>query len=412
MPNRDITFPAMDFASWRDMSPRLAATYDLFGTGKTAAKISLGRYVLAERLTNQYTDLGNPVNALANTTTRSWNDRGGLGIDGDYIPQCDLLNPLANGECNGPIGNTRFGQSIPTTTIDPDILRGWNKRPDNWEFEVGVEHSLLPRLSVDLGYFRRSYGNLTITDNLAVSASDYDTYSITAPVDARLPDGGGYVIDDLWNLNPTKVGQVDNYLTLVKNYGKQTEHWNGVDLTMNLRWTRGTFLQGGVSTGRTTTDACDIANKVDSPSQRFCRVQGEFRTQSKLLGTYMVPKVGVQVAATYRGLPGAGITAAYVASNAMIQPSLGRPLSGGAANATVALIEAGTLYSPTTSLLDLRLSKIFNFTGVRTAFNVDVSNALNSSGVTSRINTFGSAWQRPTGIHLARFAKFSVQFDF
>jgi hypothetical protein len=50
----------------------------------------------------------------------------------------------------------------------------------------------------------------------------------------------------------------------------------------------------------------------------------------KLLGTYTVPKVDVNLAAMLQALPGAPIAANYVASNAEVQPSLG-PLSGGAA---------------------------------------------------------------------------------
>jgi hypothetical protein len=410
VPNRDITFPENDYLGWSDISPRLGAVFDLFGGGTTALKVNLGRYVIAQRLTSAYTDLGNPVNAMANQVTRSWNDRVGLGVNGDYIPQCNLLNPLANGEC-GALSDARFGQPIPSTVSDPAMLHGWNKRPDQWELEAGVQHQLLPRVGVEVGYFRRWYGNFTTTDNLLVGPSDYDPYSITAPIDPRLPDGGGYVVRDLYNLNPSKVGQVSNFFTRASNYGKQIEHWNGVDVNINVRLQQGVILQGGVSTGRTSTDNCDVAAKVDNPSQLYCHVDTAFLTQVKFLGTYQVPKVDVQIAAAFRSLPGPQILSNYVATNAEVIPSLGRPLSGGAANVTVNLVQPGTMYGEQTNLLDLRFSKIFRFGRYRTSLNLDLSNALNSSGVTSLNNNY-SAWQVPTGIHLARFAKISGNFDF
>lgn len=44
--------------------------------------------------------------------------------------------------------------------------------------------------------------------------------------------------------------------------------------------------------------------------------------------------------------------------------------------------------------------------------SVDFYNALNVSTILSQNITFGTAWQRPTSIMPARFAKVSLQFDF
>jgi len=420
VPNRDITFPKNDYLGWKDISPRLGAVYDLFGTGRTALKVNLSRYVLAQRLTSNYTNLGNPVNAMANSVTRSWNDRAGLGINGDYIPQCDLVNPLANGEC-GTISDLRFGQPIPSTVSDPAMLHGWGKRPDQWEWEASVQHELMPRVSLDVGYYRRTYGNFTVTDNTLTGVADYTQFSITAPTDSRLPDGGGYTVGGLYNLNPNKVGQVNNLFTLAGNYGNYKETWNGVDVNLSLRLGKGAILQGGTSTGRTSLDVCDLraqlpeltvtAPYVVGPTSPDCNIPGQFQTQVKFLGTYAVPKVDVQVAATYRSLPGVNIVSNYVATNADVIPSLGRPLSGGAANVTVNLVEPGTLFTEQTNLLDLRFSKLFRFGGYRTSVNLDLANAFNSSGITSVNNNY-AAWQVPTGIHQARIVKISAQFDF
>ena len=49
----------------------------------------------------------------------------------------------------------------------------------------------MPRVSVEVGYFRTVFGNFIVTDNRAVSAVDFDTFSITSPSDPRLPGGGG-----------------------------------------------------------------------------------------------------------------------------------------------------------------------------------------------------------------------------
>jgi hypothetical protein len=407
VPTRNFVVPQYDWYNWKDLSPRVAAVYDLFGTGKTAVKANVGRYVLAGDNT-----VGNVFSILANTVTRSWNDRGGLGVDADYVPQCDLLNPQGNGEC-GPINDFRFGSQIPSTAYDQDTLVGWGKRGYNWEISAGVQHELTNRIGLDVGYFRRIYGNFLVTDNRAVTAANFDPFRLTAPSDTRLPDGGGYTVDGLLDLNPSRVGSVDNYVTFASNFGKQIEHWNGVDFAVNARPGRGILVQGGVSTGRTSTDACEIraALPETAPLNPFCHVDTKFLTQVKLLGTYTVPVVDVLISSTFQSLPGPQVTASYVAANALIQPSLGRPLSGGQPNATVNIVEPGTIYGQRLNQLDLRVGKVLRFGRARTAINFDLYNALNANAITSQNNNF-AAWQVPLSILDARLFKISVQVDY
>jgi hypothetical protein len=409
VPNRNFTLPESTWFNYKDLSPRLGLAYNVFGNGRTAAKVSLNRYVGAINALD-----GNPVLNFAHVVNRAWIDNG------DFIPQCDLLNPLANGEC-GVIDNLRFGQPVPATQVDPETRGGWSNRPYNWEFSTGVQQQLRDGLAVDVSYFRRIYGNFTATDNRAVTAGDYDPLCITAPSDPRLQNGGGYQVCGLFNLNPSKVGQVDNYVTFADNFGKQTEHWNGMDVTVSARLDSGLRLQGGVNTGRTSFNNCEVRAQLPevsvgtpyavNPTSPNCDVTEKLRTQVKGLASYIVPKVDIQLAATLQSLTGPNIIANFIANNAAVLPSLGRPLAGGAANVLVNVQEPGQYFGDRMNQVDLRMGKLFRFGRSRAQVNFDLYNLLNANPVLTQSNDF-AIWQRPTAILDARLFKISGQFDF
>jgi hypothetical protein len=402
--------------SMHDITPRLGASYDLFGNGKTAVKASLGKYMLT------LFTVGNPA-AVSTTTTRNWNDLMypvGDPRRGNFNPDCDQLNPAANGECSAYL--SPFGTLSSIAQFNEDTRFGWGNRPYNWEFSTSVQHELAPRLGIDVGYFRRWFGNFQVTQLQGLTAADFDPYSVTAPLDAGLPGGGGYVIDGLYNVKPTKVGAGTAYTTFARDFGKQTEHWNGVDLSANARLQNGLVLQGGVSTGRTTTDNCEIiANSQGAvfgaaapgpgPSPRACHVAAAYLTQAKFLATYVLPRVDVNLAATVQSTPGPVVNANRNYTSQEIAPSLGRPLSAGAATATINMLLPGDIYSDRTNQLDLRVGKIFRFGGRRASVNLDIYNALNANPVMQE-NPSYAVWRTPQRIMDARLFKVSGQFDF
>ena len=131
----------------------------------------------------------------------------------------------------------------------------------------------------------------------------------------------------------------------------------------------------------------------------------------KALGSYTIPRVDVIVSATLQNVPGPEITAQYTALNALIAPSLGRNLSGNAANATVGLVSPLSMYGERSNQVDLRFGKTIRIDRTRTTLNFDLFNAFNASPVLAQNNNFG-AWQRPTVILAGRLFKVGVQFDF
>ena len=432
-PNRNIVVPATNGATWHDLSPRSGLAYDVFGNGRTALKVSLNQYLGAQDRSTVFGADMSPVGRLITTTTRAWND-----ANRNFVADCNLINPVANGEC-GAMANTAFGSTQPGRAYDPDATRGWNQRVGNWQFSAGVQQEVLPRVSVDVSYWRTWFYNLATIDSRALSPADYDTFSITAPSHPRLPGGGGYVISGFSDIKPARFGVPgDELVTFTNNFGKAYEHWNGVDVTINARPRAGMLFQGGTSTERRTTDYCDLAAKLPetavagatvlnagggsssvgitstlgaSMPLQYCHVQGTFLTQLKFLGAYTVPRIDVQISASLQNLPGPEITANYVALNAVVAPSLGRSLSGNTPNVTVSLIEPRSMYGDRINQLDLRFSKILRFGRTRATAGVDVYNALNSSSVFLLNNAFAS-WQQPQSILPARFAKVVLQFDF
>src|SRR5262249_24242790 len=104
--------PDRDFAevdnvpNWKDLYPRVGVAYDLFGDGKTAIKGSIGEYGMSGAWAIGYGSAG--ANRIGTSATRTWGD-----ANGNFIPDCDLANPLANGEC-GRLSNVNLGLPIPS----------------------------------------------------------------------------------------------------------------------------------------------------------------------------------------------------------------------------------------------------------------------------------------------------------
>jgi hypothetical protein len=395
-------WPAVDdVVGWKDVSPRLGIAYDLFGNGRTAVKGTISRYNVRDN--TAFAAANNPLLFNA-TATRSWGD-----ANRDFVPQETEL---------GPLSNPRFGTDAATTRADPAISHGWSVRPYNWEVMAGVQHQLFQGASASVAYVRRSYGNFVVTDNLAISPSDYSEYCITTPTDARLPTSGSRLCG-LYDLTPTAfVRTPDNLRTQASDYGERTETFNGVDVAVTLRFSRRVELFGGVSTGTSNNSGNALVNSseacfiIDSPQALlYCDVNYPWRTQAKVLGTVVLPWE-IDLGLTFQSLPGPDIGASYTVNSSQVQFIDPGRTTLSAGTATVPLVEPATMFGPRYQQVDVRVAKAFRFRGVRLRAILDVGNVMNSSAVLLQNNTYGVNWLRPSYIMPGRLFKPTLEMRF
>ena len=134
-----------------------------------------------------------------------------------------------------------------------------------------------------------------------------------------------------------------------------------------------------------------------------------------------MPKIAVQIAATFQSLPGTNLQSIFTLTSANSSVAPGTPLGGATlgrtSNAaggqrTVNLLPGDTpLLSERLNQLDLRFAKIIRYGRTRTNLSVDIFNSLNADTITAFSAAYETLW-RPTSLLQSRFVKFSAQFDF
>jgi len=427
--------------AYNDITPRFGVAYDLFGTGKTAIKFNMGHYLDAATNDGSYTR-NSPAQNIVRTVNRNWTD-----TNGNKVVDCDLLNFNAQSAIDtcGALGGSdlNFGSTNPAATrVNQAMLRGWGTRASDWQWGVNVQHQVVPRVSFEAGYNRRWWngpgGNgweNGVTDNTQRNPSDYDRWVINAPVDPRLPGGGGYPITLYAVTAAANAIPATNYITFETDFGpKRINYWHGVDLTLNARLRSGLFLQVGSSTGREVEDFCATVVKIDSPDPRNCRSVDPFQTTLRGLGSYMIPKIDVSVSGTVRSQPATelgtgaiGNGATWNVPNTLVQTLLGRLPAGAVitGNTAVPLLDTDhrLFAGGRRNQLDVRVAKILHFGQTRADVGVDVWNVFNSNYATTYQGTYafdttasgdenGGTWLNPTAIYAPRYARINITFNF
>ena len=496
--NRYCT-PPTDGVSYKDITPRWGVAWDLFGTGKTSVKWNMGKYLAGAGISGIYQD-ANPALRTVNEYTRVWND-----ANGNRRPDCNLLNSAPNDECLGAIAApaqdpTRYGrdplsldaagtpiglattqcgrreQGIPAdvqaycAVYGDTLLDGWGRRRSEWQFGIGIQHEILPRLSGEVTFNRRKYYNLTANDQLGIgcdryngadlqacldgffnyTSTQYDFFSVVAPTDPNLPNGGGYRVRGLFNPKATLPTGRPSAVTIMHELEYS---WNGVDTNVAWRGPWGLRVNGGTSTGRAVRDQCSGStpaagqqSELDAPSVKArdgnppaCRPYYRFETNARGSAAYTIPKADVLVSTVFQWRPGLARNAnmtvtkeqvawepnsAYRATQACTGQQAGQVgcfvPSGTNITATtylVNLLDPGDLYGEGYTIFDLKFAKNIRFANKRLNVGVDIYNLFNNDAIRGYQDLYpadanGVPWGTPQTLLSPRFARLQVQFDF
>src|SRR5262249_15680017 len=136
-----------------------------------------------------------PAVAILTNVTRTWGD-----TNGNFIPDCNLSNQAANGEC-GP-GSGAFGQPNSVLNLADSARKGWKNRAYNCQTSIQLQEELRPGMGIAVGYFRTGWGNMSVTQNTLVTPADFTQYCITAPTDSRIGPTSGQQICGVYDVNP------------------------------------------------------------------------------------------------------------------------------------------------------------------------------------------------------------------
>ena len=417
--------------NWKDISPRVGFAMDVFGNGRTALKASYARYVAGQAIA--FANQVNPIGALTATDTRPWAD-----LDGNGLP-LDASGNIQFNELAASASTLTFGKlTVPTVQYDPALLNGWGKRGYNNEFTIAMQHQLADRISVNGGYYRRTFGNQTIVDDLRYDASSYDSYCLTAPSDPDLPGGGGYKVCGVMDLKPAVFAQnlpARSLIRFSEDFGGETNLYQGFDVNLESRFRNGAFFKAGIAATARTFDNCNTlaagvdalaagSSEVYADGTTGCHREYGYRPDAKMSGSYTLPW-NVQLAGTYQftrgiqtGGAGPSVLASWAVTNAVATQQIGRNWTG-VASRTVQLISEGKDYGKhNLNQVDLRLAKRFDMPGkARLRVDFDLYNVLNSSWpytVNTAYSTSVTAaqWLRPTNALQHRFFKFGANISF
>lgn len=384
---------------WYNWGPRISATYDITGSGKTVAKVSYGKYL-------DQINTGTPPNPNANINqTYMWND-----LNGDLVFQPGSYAWNGSRYVGGEFGTLQQTSNLAVAVFDKSV-----RRPYRNELSAGVDHELFPGLLLNISYLRTREHDITgqVDSNINLWDQLFTPITVTDP--GR--DGTLGTADDapLTVYNQNSTGTVTSPRNV--NDDRLATRYDGLDVVMTKRYSNRWTALAGYTYSRTRVDLTSLAN----PNAAYVNAAGESggrRHNFKASGSYELPW-RVILGANFRLNSGLPITRTWLIPSTFLRQGA----------VTVNAEPRGSIELDWLHTLDLRVGRYFRFGTNRLELSVDAYNATNANTVfgvrtntgTAPIRIDGNpanpqiqinAFMSPTQILAPRVFRFNVSYEF
>jgi hypothetical protein len=372
---------------------RTGVVYDPLADGSTALKASYSRYGLQVGI-----DRVTQVNPLTvGSRTCPWTDPNKDGIA--------QASEIQTAQCT----------AFPSLTVHYAGPNG-PRWPYSDEVTAGIERQVIKDMRVGVMYYHRTNRDQVGVSNTALPASFY------TPIQVTIPNGPGGTVASpkpqtitVYNLSSASYLSLSN-----QTYDNQPfldTTYNGVEFTANKRlsnrWQMVAGLtlghnRGGVNTAGGTGQTAATTGDLNDPNNTGYAngiIGNDSNWAFRLSGSYQFPW-SLNFAATFVANQGYPLVSTFAVNRTLV-PTLVRTTQ------TVFLSSRGDERYPDPKLLDVRLSRAFNFGGGRRIVpQIDIFNLGNSNAVTSLNTGVGGTYLVPNGIISPRIARVGVSVNF
>jgi len=383
------TFGDMDILTWNGVAPRLGASWDMRGSGKTVLKGQWGRYL--HMAAANFGSSFNPATVLVNRY--NWTDKNG---DLLYDPgEVDFVNGFVDSAQRSSASGI---STTPRPMVNPDL-----KQPHTDETSLTLEQELVSNMAFRglLLYKRVSddFGNLQ-------TLRPYSVWNIPITRVDPGPDGDPLTLGDnggpvtFYDYQAAYKGVQFDPTTPTNRDSSRDDSYKGFELTLTKRQNRGWMALGSfqmiknhIWTGTSATPS--------NPNQEIFAIDNTWDWSGKVMGSYRAP-YEITLSGIYNFLAGLPRQRTYQFRSV---PN--------ATSVTIPLEELGAQRDPAQHVVNLKASRPITFGGGRRlSLSFEVFNVLNVNTPTTVRYVASSTYGAISAILPPRIARFGVEFNF